>query len=194
MKLTRTGLMATAICAVSFFVGSVVAQDDEGMGPMPPWMKQTKEHAELKKLAGEWDVEFQLWMMPGAPPEKAKGTSKFELVFGGKFVRETVKATMMGKPFEGEGLTGYDTVAKEFITVWFDNQSPVMSMFRGSRKDGVMTSTGKTPNMMDPKGTKKDVKAITKYESADKFIFSMWDVGADGKDTKTMELTYTRKK
>lgn len=69
-------------------------------------------HKALAPLAGEWTVEVKSWMTPGAPPMVTKGTAKATWIMDGRFLQEEFHGEMMGKPFHGMSLMGYDNMTK----------------------------------------------------------------------------------
>src|SRR5436190_10876516 len=71
-------------------------------------------HKALEPLVGEWTVEVKSWTEPDSPPTVTKGSAKAEWVMTGRFVREEFKGEMMGKPFTGMSLTGYDNLKKKY--------------------------------------------------------------------------------
>ena len=67
-----------------------------------------KQHEELAKTVGSYDLAVKSWMAPGTPPTESKGTAERTMVLSGRVLAETVHGDMMGQPFEGHGMTGYD--------------------------------------------------------------------------------------
>lgn len=178
------------LCPVAFLVGRVTAE--EGGWEAPAWTKKTDEHEAMKKRVGEWNVKTKWWMDPSAPPKEGTATTRAELILGGYYLQETFKADFMGQPFEGRHLLGYDTIAKEYVSVWSDNMNPVPSISRGNEKDGVVTMHGMNPDW----GSDKKIKQWTKlsWDNDDQFTFRFYRAGPDGEDFKTGEFVYTRKK
>ena len=190
----RTVIAIFAVVATAFLLGQVVAQEKEqgqGMPPMPEWMKKTAEHEALAKSVGEFTVEGEHWVAPGAPAVKFAGTAKRELVLDGMLVRETFLSTAVGGPFEGMALQGYDTIAKGYFTIWMDSMTPVPSIYRGKDESGVITMYGTAPAYMT--GKMKKTKSTMQAE-AGKSVFTMYDVMDDGTARMTMRLTYIPKK
>ncbi|MHC4931774.1 MAG: DUF1579 family protein [Planctomycetota bacterium] len=191
----RTAIVLVAVVATAFFLGQVVAQEKEqgqGMPPMPEWMKPTAEHAALAKSVGDFIVEGEHFMAPGAPGVKFAGTAKRELILNGLFIRETFRSTAANQPFEGMLLQGYDTIAKGFFTIWMDSMSPVPSIGRGKEENGLVTIHGTAPGYMT--GKMKKTKSTMQDGGEDRSVFTMYDVKDDGTEFMTMRLTYIRKK
>jgi hypothetical protein len=43
------------------------------------------------------------------------------MILGGRYQQSMIKGNMMGMPFEGMGLLGYDNAQKLFYSTWVDN-------------------------------------------------------------------------
>lgn len=60
-------------------------------------------------LAGSWITTTSIWMSgPGSEPMVTEGTSEKSWVLGGRWLEERYQGTMMGRPLEGRGMTGFD--------------------------------------------------------------------------------------
>ena len=195
----------SVLIALAFVVGlaaSVPASAQEKT--MTPEMKQMmemmekygapgKEHEYLKKYAGTWDIEMKSWEKPEAEPMVSQGTMKGEILFGGRYLKTAFESTMMGMPFKGMQLVGYDLFQKKYVTVWIDNMSTAFAPTTGmlDMAGKVLTETGVWP---DPStgGTSK-VKIVTTWLADGKYKFEMFMVGPDGRDMKWMEMNAARK-
>ena len=185
-----------ALIVVSVFVGQSAARAEEGeagagagMG-MPAWMVKTPEHAAMAKSVGEFDVVTEMTMMPGAPAQIGKATATREVIMNGNYVQEIFKGTFGGMPFEGRLLSGYDTVRKKFVSVWYDNSSPVPSISYGTMKDGKLVFVSQGPNMQ---GQLEGRKMIVTYPKDGTSVVTFFAVKADGTEHQEMKLTYTPK-
>lgn len=153
----------------------------------------TENHLFLKKYLGTWDTETTMWSFPGEPPSKSKNTYDTSLILGGRFLKMEFKGTMMGQPFEGLQIIGYDNLQQKYITLWIDSTSTAFFQTAGARdpaKD-IITETGVWP---DPMGGTAKVRTVTRWIGPDEFIYEMYMVGADGKEFKSMENRCIRKK
>lgn len=188
------------VCCVAA-AGVRAEEKKEGQAPAagqePAWMEKFKpgpEHEGLKKFEGTWDVAVKMWMDPAQPPQETKGTAEFKMVLGGRWLRQEYKSEIMGKPYHGVGYEGYDRVAGKYVGSWSDDMSTSMAHLTGTSKDGGKTieyfSEQQCP--MEPAKLMKS-RYVHKEESADKFVFELYQT-LDGKESKCMELVYTRKK
>ena len=182
-----------AIIGVSGFCLGSWAQDDAAKGGaemMPPWLKQTKEHEALSKSCGQFTVDGEFWMAPGQPATKMPATATRKMIMNGYFLQEDFKAKFMGTDFEGRLIHGYDTVTKEHVSVWIDNTSPFITINRGTRADGVLTTTTRDVNRMT--GQMKDAKSVVKTDDMGQIEYASYDTPKDGKEQMTMRLKYKR--
>ena len=103
----------------------------------------------MAQHAGEWKAVTTFWMDPSAPPQKMEGTTKNEMIMGGRYLKSTHSGIMMGMPFEGMSLEGYDNAKKEFTIFWIDNLGTGISISTGKydKETGTITYIG---NVYDP--------------------------------------------
>jgi len=147
------------------------------------------EHQALEAFAGEWKAEVKCWMDPNGPPSVSQATSKASMILGGRFLEEEFHGEMMGKPFTGRCLMGFDNTKKQFKSVWIDeiNTAIFTSEGKGDAGNKVITLEGRA----DCAGSgQKDIamKQVFRVLSPDKHILEMFHDGS-----KSMEITYTRK-
>ncbi len=150
-------------------------------------------HAHLNAMVGRWSLKVQWRMDPNAEWAESKSTAESKWVLGGRFVREEVEGEFMeGMRFQGFGMTGYDNLKKKYTSMWTDNMSTGMMISEGTcdASGKVFTYRGRS---MDPMtGTEKTYKWTIRIVNNDKYISEMYTVGEDGKEFKSMEITYTR--
>src|SRR4051812_41710052 len=75
-------------------------------------------HQALQALVGDWKAEVKCWMDPAGSPEVTQGTAKGTLVFNGRFLEEEFHGEMMGRPFMGKTVLGFDNTKQTFNSVW----------------------------------------------------------------------------
>ena len=150
-------------------------------------------HKSLEVFAGNWDVASKWWMAPEAPPMESKGASSKSWVMGGRFLKEDFSGDMMGTPFTGNGLSGYDNIKKKYNSLWVDSSSTGIFTSLGTvSADGkTFTYTSKMDDCMTGE-MDKPVRFVITVISKDKHTFEMYE-GAGAKEKKIGEMTYSRK-
>lgn len=155
-------------------------------------------HAHLMKGVGEWDGKVTMWMMPGMPPTESTCVTVISGMMDGRFTRSETKGQMnMGgpapMPFEGFGIYGYNNTDKKFEAVWCDNMGTMMMILTGDLSaDGkVLTWNAKFTDPMTGQPTwMREVETVTGPNS---MKLEMFGPGMDGKETKMMQIEYTRR-
>ena len=203
MRRTITLGACLALCvavAVSF-----VRAEDQPKKPSPEEMAKMMEamqklaqpnenHKKLEAMAGEFKAECKFMGM--GEPQVSEGTTKNEMILGGRFLQCSYAGTWMGKPFKGLQLLGYDNQKQKYTGMWADEMATTMML-----AEGEADSTGKVITLRaefnDPVSN-KPIKArmVTTVVDKDTHKWEMYCTGmtADGSEKKNMEITYTRVK
>lgn len=151
-------------------------------------MKPGPEHAKLAKSVGTWKVAITCWVDGKAM--KSTGTSEISSLFDDRYTHEEFTGEFDGKEFQGVGTMGYDNAAKLVVSTWFDStgtgivysSGPAAAKGKDLELRGEMTCAMKGPMTL---------RQVHKQESDDRCTVTMYNI-VDGKETKSMELAYTR--
>lgn len=163
---------------------------------MEAWTKASTPGAPQQQLgahfAGDWTVKSSMWMDPSAPPMVSEGRAVNTAEFGGRHVRSRYTGTFMGAPFQGEALTSYDNTKGKFVNLWIDSVN-TGQYFSVGDYDAATRSYVFRGEMSDP--TKPDKKTamrdVLKVVDKDHYTMESYEV-RDGKETRMMQLEYTR--
>jgi hypothetical protein len=151
------------------------------------------EHQMLKGLAGKWKVTTKAWHSEGSKPEETTGTSTFKSILGGRFVQQDFKGKMMGQPYEGTGMMGYNNVTKKFESTWYDSMSTATMFMDGTMDSGskIIAQSGEyiNPANKEKQKLRSEFKIIDKNNAT--FVMYMPDM-ITGKEYKGMEQVYKR--
>jgi len=166
------------------------AQMDAMMKAMTPGVP----HKRLGELAGEWTFTSRMWMDPSAPPSETSGSSTYRLIMGGRYLQGDHRGAFMGMPFEGMSITAFDNVSQKYYASWIDNMSTGL-MFSTGSYDSAKRAYTYLSDMDDPMqlGTRVKVREVFTIVDANTHRMD-WYQTQGGKETKTMEFVYTRKK
>lgn len=141
----------------------------------------TPDHEALKYFSGRWRVEAKMWAVPGAPPTESVNTNEGEMILGGRYVRLAYKGEMMGQPFEGLQISGYDNIAKAYTTFWIDNTSTSFYLLKGTY-DAAKKAYTFTGRWADPVGGETPVRMVVKIVSPDEYVSETFMTLPDGKE------------
>ncbi len=196
-------MRSRVLITLTLFLVSVplFAQQQQQMSPEQKAMMKAYEraatpgdaHKALNPLIGTWDAVVKFFPAPGAPAMTSTGVSDNHWILGGRYLEQRFKGESMGQPFEGVGYTGYDNVKKQYFGTWIDSMSTAVMVSTGTTQAGkTWTFTSSMPDPMS--GKTIPVEEKMSVVDNDKHVFEMWNPGPDGKNYKSMEITYTRKK
>lgn len=106
-------------------------------------------HAWLGRFVGTWATTMTVTM--GDQTVVSQGSTEFSWLFEGRFLQQTFSGEMMGMPFQGFGIQGFDNVKRQYTAVWMDSMGTGMLTMQGSmdRTGRVLTMAG----AMDEVGT-----------------------------------------
>ncbi|UCG16380.1 MAG: DUF1579 family protein [Phycisphaerales bacterium] len=165
------------------------------MAEYAKWAAPGEPHKQMAKFVGTWDVVCRLCMDPTAPPTESKATATFKTILDGRFLVQEHKGELMGRPFEGMSIEGYDNFKKKYVSVWVDNMS-----------SGIMTATGDcdpTGEVCtyygvsdDPVTGEQDTmsKSVMRRINDDKFTFEMYQLMPNATEFSLFQMEYTRRK
>jgi hypothetical protein len=150
-------------------------------------------HKLLAGMAGIWHTRTKSWMEPGQPPMESTGTCEQKTLLGGRYLQQEFAGNMMGAPFNGIGVTGFDNHKKRYVSTWMDSMSTGIFYFEGPAGADGRSFTQQCLYDDPVKGPVK-WRSVTKIVDDDTHLFEMYITDKSDKEQKMMEITYTRKK
>jgi uncharacterized protein DUF1579 len=191
----RSGLpLAASVLLLAF---PVLAAEPPKMTPeMEAMMKAGTpgpQHQELGAMAGDYDVKIKMWEAAGAPPTESTGTVKRTMMLDGRVLAEEFHSDLMGMPFTGHAMMGYDNTKAKYWSTWMDNMSTGMMTSEGTC-DAKKKCTFKGTSIDPLKKKPVTYKMTTTWSSSTTELFEMYGPDSkSGKEMKMMEITYTKK-
>ena len=206
----KTRATFAVACTLVLGLGALVAAQDKPSKPaaapaatsqgMPPLPRPGPEHAIFKDGAGTWDATVESFMVPGAPPSVSKGVETSRVGCGGLCLITDFKGSFtMGPPpappttFEGHGTDTYDMGKKKYVGSWVDSMSAGLMTSESTYDATSKTMSGWTVGP-DLTGNVTKMKSTTVMKDPNTRVFSMYNVGSDGKESLGMRITYIRRK
>lgn len=194
---------AVSMTALALLFASPLAAQEATAPQMTPEMRAMMEafqkagapgaeHRKLASLAGTYDLTIKSWHAPSGEPSTDTGTATRKMILGDRVMVEEVTSQMMGQPFTGHGMHGYDNVTGKHWATWNDSMSTGLMISEGSCDAKLMcTFTG---SYHDPVTKKpQTTRMTTRWTDANTEVFEMYAPGQDGKEMKMMEITYKKR-
>ncbi len=198
---TRTSLAAIAVVTFTTLAAAQQTQKQPEMTPaqkaeMEAYMKAGMPgapHKALAATAGNYNLKIKSWHEPGGPAMEDGGTATRSMALDGRVLVEQVKSQMMGTPYAGHGMMGFDNVTGKYWSTWNDSMSTGILVTEGTC-DGEKKHCTFTGSWNDAiKKAPVKARMTTRWTSPTTEIFELYAPGKDGKEFKMMEITYTKK-
>jgi len=153
-------------------------------------------HKMLAKSDGVWTGANTTWMENGGKPITSTSEAANKMIFDGRYQVSEHKGNFMGMPFEGMSIVGYDNAKKKFVSTWIDNMGTGIMSSEGEWNSSTKSIEFKG-KMSDPARPGKDCDIREVFTFIDDNTQKLEMYGPDGKtgkEYKTMEIMFTRKK
>ena len=202
----RAGLSALILAALMIVAAPVFADHHESAKPsneettspeamqeyMAKYASPGPEHKFFEFFIGDWTNASTMYM--GPEPMKSSGTAHWEWSLDGRYVQSTFIGEVMGQPFRGMAIDGYDRVGEKYFSIWFDTAGTGYLLAEGDVSDDgkVLTTSGETLDPMS--GSEVTHRMVTTIKDQDHFSFTMYNAFPDADEVKWMEIEYTRAK
>lgn len=156
------------------------------------WMTPGEMQKMLGSQDGKWETEVTAMWYPDKPAEKSKGSAENKMILGGRYQQSMQKGVMMGMPFEGMAITGFDNAKKVFVSSWVDNMGTGIIKMEGPYDAATKTIDlkGKCTDPMTGKDC--DMRESLKIID-DKNQYMEMFMTQNGKEMKVMEMKLTKK-
>jgi hypothetical protein len=152
--------------------------------------KPTAEQiALLAASVGDWDVVTTV-PAPGQGDVEDTGTERVRPICGGKWFWSDFDGRMMGRPFEGHSLMGYDPTRQKYVGVWLDSMSPTHALTWGTYDAG-KKQWSFAGECIDMAGNTAQIDETYRHTDADTRDLEIAFTSKAG--TQTMRMHYTRK-
>jgi len=181
------------ICMLAFT--PAFSQNDNEAAAQKAWMAYmtpSNAHQMLAKSNGEWNEEMTMWMEPGAEPVKSTATAVNKMILGGRYQHSTHTGNVMGMPFEGVAITGFDNIKKVYVSTWIDNMGTGIMYSEGKWNEATKSVEFKGTGVDPMSGKELKIRQVMKIVDDNTETMEMFTT-VDGKEFKSMEIKMTRK-
>lgn len=148
-------------------------------------------HRLLAGLEGHWVTRTKAWMGGDQPPVEASGTCVQTMILGGRYLQQEYTGEMMGEPFSGINLIGFDNQKERFESIWIDTMSTGIYYFEGVIGDDGKTITQES-SYDDPDKGPVTWRSVTRFVDDNTLEYVMFLIPKDGPEEKMSEMTVTR--
>ena len=122
----------------------------------------SKEQEMVLKDVGEWEAVVKSTGGPEGATEE-KGMERVTPICDGRWVWTDFTGKMMGAPFEGHGVTGWDPAQKKYVSLWIDSMSPYYAITTGTCDAAKKTCT-LSGDSVCPNGDPMTIKQVVTWK------------------------------
>jgi Protein of unknown function (DUF1579) len=156
----------------------------------PPVPQPGPEHDVLKRDVGVWDTTLEIVPGPGMPPMTLSGVETNTL-FAGRWLLTEFKSDMMGQPFEGHGIGGWDPQKKVYVSTWADTMATRLSRGEATFDAATNTMTG-WMEVQDPTGGSTRIRTVATWPAEGSRLVRMY-MPEDAAEPY-MTMTYSKRR
>lgn len=154
-----------------------------------------ERQAELVRRVGTWEGAGKMWIGPDGDSIDMDCVMTVTGLMDGRYIRTDLRGEMPGLgSYHGEGVTGYDNVAKEYQGDWIDNMGSGVMFGRGTRSGDGTTFTMEHSFTCPITEKGATLRQVDRFTRDGKWVQEMF--GTDpksGVEYKMMSFTYTRR-
>lgn len=172
---------------------SAMPSQEEMMAAYAKYAATGDAHILLARMEGTFNAECVDYLDPSGEPKTTKGLQVNRMILDGRFLENMFKGEMMGQPYKGFGLTGYDMVKKQFINIWADTMgtSWITSAGESDEKGTQVTLVGSYDNPV--LGQTVTLRQVYKVHSKNSYSFELHGPNPQtGEEILMMQVKYTR--
>ena len=143
-------------------------------------------------LAGDWNGDNRLWLMPTDPARESKTTARVELAAGGGFLMIRYDWADEGKPQDGVLIVRNAEAPSDDDIAWVDSfhTGGKIMHFRG--EDDAQGRISGFTTYEAPGGPPWGWRIVFSVEGGDEFRVLMYNVSPDGEVYPAVEARYER--
>ncbi len=150
-------------------------------------------HQFLAQMEGDWVGKFKMQMTADAPVQEFTAKAENDMMLGGRFLRTKLKAKIGQDKFEGFGMFGFDNAEQKFSAIWCDTWSTQINPISWGTLDSATRTITLVRECKDPlSGQMVKQRDVYIVPSANEYRFESYLTGADGKEFKMLESSYTK--
>ncbi len=142
----------------------------------------------LTQDCGTWNAEMKM-MIPGAAVMESKCKEVVRPICGSKWTWSDYTGTVMGMPFEGHALTGWDATKQKVVSYWIDSMSAPLMQTEGVY-DAAKRSFALRGTSYDETGQAVPVTQISTHKSDTERELRM--TFGEGEGQHVMTIHYSR--
>ena len=155
--------------------------------------RDTGVHAQLARLVGEWSGTTKTWFEPDVVADESPMTGTMRPALGGRFIVHEYTGQLMGKPFEGLAIYGFDLATNKFQSAWADSFHMSTGIMFSEGEPGDRFSVLGSYDAGGPDVPRWGWRTEIDVLDDDNIVVTAFNISPEGDEAKATETRYLRK-
>jgi hypothetical protein len=155
--------------------------------------KEDGAHQRLAALVGEWEGPTKTWFEPDVLADESLMSGKMSAILGGRFILHEYSGQMMGKPFEGVAIYGFDLATNKFQAAWVDSFHMSTGILFSEGEPGDRFSVLGSYDAGGPEVPRWGWRTEIDVIGDDNIVVTAYNISPEGDEAMATETRYTRK-
>lgn len=189
-------MFATVAVAIATLAGCATPEAAQSPAPEAAAMPSplVEEHKLFARYVGTWDADVEMASQePGGAAEKSKARAVCRVTCGGLFMVTDFEGTMMGSPFIGHEVMGFDPRQQKYTLSWVDSFTPTAATGTGTF-DAATKTLHSNVTGEDMSGQVSSHHGVSVWSDDDHHTWTMLMKAPDGSEFPAVTIRYSRRK
>lgn len=149
-------------------------------------------HAQLARMAGQWQGRFRLWFTPGEPADDTVQRGSIRVLLGGRVLVHEYSGQCNGEPMEGVALIAYHLDESRYESAWAESfgTGTALMYSTGASGDPRLSVLGSYADGQG--GPRWGWRTAIEQPDDDTLDLRMYNITPDGVEALAVEVNYRR--
>ena len=149
-------------------------------------------HAQLARMAGQWQGRFRLWFAPGDPADDTAQRGSIRVLLGGRVLLHEYSGHCNGEPMEGVALIAYHLDESRYESAWAESfgTGTALMYSTGASGDPRLSVLGSYADGQG--GPRWGWRTAIEQPDDDTLDLRMYNITPDGVEALAVEVNYRR--
>lgn len=149
-------------------------------------------HAQLMRMAGQWEGRFRLWFEPGPPADESVQRGSIRVLLGGRVLLHEYTGHCAGEPMEGVALIAHHLDERRYESAWAESFGTGTSLMfsTGASGDPRLSMLGSYSDGQG--GSRWGWRTTIEQPDDDTLDLRMYNITPAGDEALAVEVNYRR--
>lgn len=149
-------------------------------------------HAELARMAGQWEGRFRLWFAPGEPVDDSVQRGSIRVLLGGRVLLHEYTGHCNGEPMQGVALTAHHLDEGRYESAWAESFGTGTALMYSTGASGDPRLSMLSSYADGQGGPRWGWRTAIEQPDDDTLDLRMYNITPDGEEALAVEVNYRR--